>query len=958
MGNEGSSLPPGADRSCPESAPGPPVGKDQAARLERFTRLYACLSQVNQAIVWTPERKALLDKICEVMVTYGKFSLAWVGWNDPINHEVAILSQFGDENGYLEGLRVRSDDTPLGRGGTGTAIRTGRSVVINDFLSSLESSPWHEKAARAGLAASAAFPIRTGGAVVGALMVYAREMDFFGIEELGLLEEAAGDLTFALDHLELDARNRESEATLKLNEELFSKIFKACPDAISIASMEDGTYVEVNQVFLDLMGLRREQVLGRTATDLGVWVDSGDRQHFVNQLARNGSLRHFETRFRMASGAIRDFEVSSEVIQFQGRPHSFNFMRDITERKLKAQALWESEAEFRLLFDKAPMGMAIVDSESGRFLAVNPRMGEILDCPPAELVTRSFQEFTHPDHLESDWKSVRDLAQGLAPEVRKEKRYIARSGRVVWVRLTMVLMPGMPRRQLSLVEDISEAHMAQASLKATLERLQKIADRVPGMVYQYRLRPDGTAHLPYASEAIRDIYRISPEAVRETAAALNGVHHPEDHAAIMASILASAETLTPWKQEYRVKFEDGTVRHLYGDALPEREPDGSTLWTGFITDITERKHLEAQFQQAQKMESLGSLAGGVAHDMNNVLAAILGLASAQQMRHEPGSTTYQAFEIIRSAATRGGSMVKNLLNFARQSPGEDGDVNLNEVLLGEVRLLERTTLAQVRLDMDLAPDLHNIRGDLSALTHAFMNLCVNAVDAMDGKGTLSLRTRNLDGGQVEVRLEDTGCGMSSAVLARAIDPFFTTKEIGKGTGLGLSMVYNTVKAHQGQMDIQSEPGHGTTVSLRFPSSEARRTEAESPSQARDSVAGPLHVLLVDDDDLVLAATEMLLEVLGHRVTTVTSGEAALAQLQEGARPDVVILDMNMPGLGGGGTLPRLRALCPDLPILLATGRADQSALDLIQDHQGVTLLPKPFSLDEIEVYLQGIAQAR
>jgi len=682
MGNEGSSLPPGADRSCPEPAPGSPVGKDQAARLERLTRLYACLSQVNQAIVWTPERKALLDKICEVMVSHGKFSLAWVGWNDPIDHEVAILSQFGDENGYLEGLRVRSDDTPLGRGGTGTAIRTGRSMVINDFLSSLESSPWHEKATRAGLAASAAIPIRTGGAVVGALMVYAREKDFFGIEELGLLEEAAGDLTFALDHLELDARNRESEATLKLNEELFSKIFKACPDAISIASMDDGTYVEVNQVFLDLMGLRREQVLGRTATDLDVWVDSGDRQHFVNQLARNGSLRHFETRFRMASGAIRDFEVSSEVIQFQGRPHSFNFMRDITERKLKAQALWESEAEFRLLFDKAPMGMAIVDSESGRFLAVNPRMGEILDCPPAELVTRSFQEFTHPDHLESDWKSVRDLAQGLAPEVRKEKRYISRSGRVVWARLTMVLMPGMPRRQLSLVEDISEAHVAQDSLKATLERLQKIADRVPGMVYQYRLRPDGTAHLPYASEAIRDIYRISPEAVRETAAALNGVHHPEDHAAIMASILASAETLTPWKQEYRVKFEDGTVRHLYGDALPEREPDGSTLWTGFITDITERKHLEAQFQQAQKMESLGSLAGGVAHDMNNVLAAILGLASAQQMRHEPGSTTYQAFEIIRSAATRGGSMVKNLLNFARQSPGEEGDVNLNEVLLG------------------------------------------------------------------------------------------------------------------------------------------------------------------------------------------------------------------------------------------------------------------------------------
>ena len=687
-------------------------------------------------------------------------------------------------------------------------------------------------------------------------------------------------------------------------------------------------------------------------------MDPADRQHFVNQLARFGSLRHFETRFRMATGAIRDFEVSSEVIQFQGRPHSFNFMRDITERKLKAQALWESEAEFRLLFDKAPMGMAIVDSESGRFLAVNPRMGEILDCPPAELVTRSFQEFTHPDHLESDWKSVRDLAQGLAPEVRKEKRYISRSGRVVWARMTMVLMPGMPRRQLSLVEDISETHEAQDSLKTTLERLQKVANRVPGMVYQYRLRLDGTAQLPYTSEAIRDIYRISPEAVRENAIPLNAVHHPEDQAAILASILASAETLSPWKQEYRVKFEDGTVRHLYGDAVPEREEDGSTLWTGFITDITERKQLEAQFLQAQKMESLGVLAGGVAHDMNNVLAAILSLASAQQMHHAPGSPTHQAFEIIRSAATRGGSMVKNLLNFARQGPGEVGEVNLNEVLQGEVQLLERTTLAKVRLDMDLAPDLHTIQGDLSALTHAFMNLCVNAVDAMDGKGTLSLRTRNLDGGQVEVRVEDSGCGMSSAVLARAIDPFFTTKEVGKGTGLGLSMVYNTMKSHQGQMHIQSEPGQGTTVSLRFPVSEPRRTEAESPSQAPDSAAGPLHVLLVDDDDLVLAATEMLLEVLGHRVTTATSGEVALAKVQAGARPDVVILDMNMPGLGGSGTLPRLRALCPDLPVLLATGRADQGALDLIRDYPGLTLLAKPFSLEEIEGYLLGIAQAR
>ena len=795
----------------------------QARQLERFTQLYACLSQVNQAIVWTRERAPLLDRICEAMVEFGKFRMAWIGWNDPATGEVAVVSRFGDATGYLQGLRVRSDDSALGQGGTGQAIRTGQPAVINDLQGAGQAAPWHARAARAGLAASASIPVRVGGQVAGALMVYAPVRDFFGEQEIALLVEMAVDLSFALDHLEL------------------------------------------------------------------------------------------------------------------------------------ARGLRESESRFRTLFEKAPLGMAILDSASGRFLSANPRLGEIFGVPPEELLAHSFLAYTHPDHRVEDQASVRELARGAVQEVQKVKRYLHRDGQVVWGRLKMVPFPGAPgepARHLSLVEDITQAHLAQEALRETLDRLQKVAERVPGMVYQYRLRPDGTAHMPYTSPAIRAIYGLAPKDVKDDIAPLSNRYHPADHAAIVASIQASARDLTPWKMGYRILLPDGTVRHLLGDAVPEREADGGTLWTGYITDLTERRQFEAHLQQAQKMESLGNLAGGVAHDMNNVLGAILALASAKVHTLAEDHPDHKAFETIREAASRGGEVVRRLLNFARQSPREVRTVAFNDLLLEAARLLEHTTLARVRLELDLAPDLRTVQGDPSGLANVVMNLCVNAVDAMAAGGTLSLRTRNAGPGQIEVTVQDTGCGMSREVLGKAMDPFFTTKEVGKGTGLGLAMAYATVTAHQGRIELQSEPGLGTRVRLYFPAGAAPAPGPGAPDPARTDPGGAIAVLLVDDDELVRNATGVLVEVLGHTLTTATSGEEALAVLARGYRPDLVILDMNMPGLGGKGTLPALRALRPDVPILLATGRADQEAMDLVAAHPGVTLLPKPFSLSDLQRHLR------
>ena len=366
----------------------------------------------------------------------------------------------------------------------------------------------------------------------------------------------------------------------------------------------------------------------------------------------------------------------------------------------------------------------------------------------------------------------------------------------------------------------------------------------------------------------------------------------------------------------------------------------------------ELKASHSQLVQAQKMESLGYLAGGVAHDMNNVLGAILTLSSVNLEVQAPGSPTHRAFETIVKAAERGTNVVKGLLSFARAGVAENRLLNLNDVLREETKLLERTTLVKVRFELDLDPALWPMKGDAGAFAQVFMNLCINAMDAMPENGTLVLRTRNLPGQRVEAVVEDNGSGMTREVLDRALDPFFTTKGVGKGTGLGLAMVYSTVKAHHGQLELQSEPGKGTRVKMTFPACAPAASAPVDGAEPRVAAAGPvMDVLLVEDDEFMMSTLQNVLEYLGHTFTAAVCGEEALARLEEGYRPDVVILDMNMPGLGGAGTLPLLRALCPEVPVLLATGRTDQAALDLIAAYDQVTLMAKPFGIEELRYNL-------
>ncbi len=366
----------------------------------------------------------------------------------------------------------------------------------------------------------------------------------------------------------------------------------------------------------------------------------------------------------------------------------------------------------------------------------------------------------------------------------------------------------------------------------------------------------------------------------------------------------------------------------------------------------ERQCLEAEVQHIHKLESLGTLAGGIAHDMNNILGAVMGVASLVQDQHRGDPALAKDMDTLLRAAARGRDLVKGLTDFARKDMQEPRPTDLNEILSQEADLLRRTTRQKVEIILDLHPGLPAVMGDAGSLSNALMNLCVNAVDAMPEGGQLRLASRLLPSAEVQVAVADTGSGMPPAVLKRATDPFFTTKPKGQGTGLGLSLTYSIVQAHHGRMEIRSEPGQGTEILLRFPPAAPGDLPACPP--ATPSKAPPREILLVDDDELLQIAVPPMLAARGHRVTVAGSGPEALARLSRGPLPGLMLLDVNMPGMDGLEVFHRVREQHPRLPVLFVTGLKDPRLDPILQADPAVGYLPKPFTLAELEARLAAL----
>lgn len=516
---------------------------------------------------------------------------------------------------------------------------------------------------------------------------------------------------------------------------------------------------------------------------------------------------------------------------------------------------------------------------------------------------------------------------------------------------------------LTFTRDITERKKAEEALLESAQRLELALASGNLGIWERNIRD----HITHWDDRMFELYgldrfRFKPDF--ETW--LREVVHPDDVDDVRRSVRAAETGEKPYDLKFRIVRPDGSIRHIKSngvvirgaDGLPERVIGINRDRTEQVEGEAERRRLQSELHHVEKLESIGSLAGGVAHDMNNVLAAILVSAETLREKCAEGDPMAKALDVILHAGGRGRDLVKALTDFARKGLGETSIFDLNEVVRKEVELLRQTTLKRVQVVMDLDASIPMIRGVASDLGGSIMNLSVNAVDAMPDGGTLTFRSKALPEGWVELTVSDTGHGMPPEVLTRAMEPFFTTKPVGKGTGLGLSRVYGTVRAHGGTLNLLSEAGGGTSVILRLPTGQEpeARTDAPGPSKP-DAPTTSMRILLVDDEGIILETVPALLDALGHRVETASLGELALQRLQTDPNFDLVILDHNMPGMTGAETLVHLRRMCPSLPVLLSTGYMDAGTEDLLSRVPRVWTLKKPYSTKDLQRVLAEIAEA-
>jgi two-component system cell cycle sensor histidine kinase/response regulator CckA len=512
-------------------------------------------------------------------------------------------------------------------------------------------------------------------------------------------------------------------------------------------------------------------------------------------------------------------------------------------------------------------------------------------------------------------------------------------------------------------EELRAAKEELARYAGTLEqRLQSVLESVPDVLFSMDA---GLSQWLYLSPACRTVFGFTPEELTADPGLWRRSIHSDDRLRYEKELAQVRLTGQPATIEYRLQHPDGSIRWIGGTCVPIVDEGGALVrLDGVAHDITNERRLEEQLRLAQKMEAVGTLAGGVAHDFNNLLAVIKLSVDQALFGQQPSDSVREELGRIDEAVGRAAALTRQLLAFGRKQVLEPRAVDLNELLAGTVTMLERLIGADVRLTLRQTSDPATVMADPGQIEQIVMNLCLNARDAMPRGGELALLTERFTirddfcanhswarlGQFVVLTVSDTGDGMDAATQARIFEPFFTTKEVGRGTGLGLAVVYGIVKQHDGLINVYSEPGKGTAFRIYLPY-QAMEAEAPATEHLPDLVGGTETILLAEDNAALRAAATALLQKLGYQVLWAANGEEALEILAEiGDTIQLAVLDLQMPRIGGLEVFERARVRHPELRFIFSTGyNPDTAQLDPLRA-LSVEFLPKPYGL-------QALAQA-
>ena len=682
-------------------------------------------------------------------------------------------------------------------------------------------------------------------------------------------------------------------------------------------------------------------------------------QRLLTQAAERGSLKTEGWRQRKDGDRFWAEGVLHAVFGQNGQLTGFaKISRDMSGEQAAREALANSERRFRRLVESVVDYSIFMLDENGMVTNWNAGAERIKGYRAEEIVGAHFSRFYTSEDRQSG------LPARALEIARREGRYEAegwrqrKDGSRFWALVVMDAVHDDDGRLIGfakITRDISERKAAEDALAESERQFRLLVAGVVDYAL-YMLDPNGVVsswnagaqHIKgYMAEEIigHHVSRFYTEADRAAGAPARALQ-------------AAAELGRHEAEGWRLR-KDGSLfwASVVIDAI--RDEDGTLVGFAKITrDITEKRNAQLELQraheqlsQAQKLEALGKLTGGVAHDFNNLLMVVSGQAQLLRRRVAEDPRALRALDAIEASAKRGEDLTRHLLAFSRRQRLQPMSVSLSERLTDLRDLIATSLPASVNLDIELPDDLWPVKVDPSELELSLLNLAVNARDAMPSGGSLSVRAANvrlnegqdgLNGEFVALAVADTGMGIPPDILPRIFDPFFTTKEVSKGTGLGLSQVYGFVQQSGGRVDVDSRLGDGTRFTLFLPHSGAAAEPA--PDEGDALPAESAAVLLVEDNPEVAEVAAAMLEQLGHTVQVAGSAAAALAMLEAGATPDLVFSDIVMAGeLDGLGLARRIRAEAPAVPVLLATGYS--KAAEGLGDE--FPILRKPYKLADL-----------
>ncbi len=744
---------------------------------------------------------------------------------------------------------------------------------------------------------------------------------------------------------------KQAEEALHASEEKFRHLFERSRDGIVVLD-QNGKVYEANQRYAEMLGYSAEEIRQLHVWDWDVNWAQEDLLERMRLADAEGAL--FETRHRRKDGTIYDAEISHNGVELAGQKLVFCACRDISHRKAAERALRVSEERLRLALTASQMDVLEWDLTADSVFC-SPDCYNIFGFKSFDRKFESFREIVHPEDRDKVELRIRQALEKRTI-YKDEFRVIQPGGEVRWVAglgQAEYDAEGKLLRLVGIAQDITERKQADSERERLIMAIEQVNEAVA--------ITDHEGTIQYVNPAFVTMTGYTPQqAIGQNCHILKSGRQDKAFYHNLWETISSGRT---WTGRMVNKRRGGLLYTEESTISPVLDFSGKIVnYVAVKRDITEHLRLSDHLAHAQKMESVGQLAGGVAHDFNNMLGIILGYAEIALEDAGPGTPLHEQLTGIRKAARRSADITRQLLAFARRQTINPKVIDLNETVGSMLTMLQRIVGENIDLAWLPAENLQPVKMDPVQIDQILANLVVNARDAITNGGKVTIATENVvcdaaycaaqgglaPGEYVMLSVSDNGCGMNQKTRNRIFEPFFTTKVFGKGTGLGLATVYGIVKQNDGFINIYSEPGLGATFKIYIPRHTAGIVGAMTPSAAEISQDNCETVLLVEDEPELLSMGKMMLEKLGYDVLSADSPCKAMRLVEEHAgRIHLLLTDVVMPEMNGWELAEQLLAKKPGMKCLFMSGyTADVIANQGILK-KNVQFIQKPFSMQDL-----------